>query len=209
MHSFSLSLPLVALLLSGCAAVQTAPAAAPPPSGVPRFGTWRALSSAAAQRAAAAELDCPEESVALWQNDVLVRARGCQRLVYFEKAADKTWSRTGPRFELEPEDMQVDYDAAWPPLPTTGRTGFSLTVDEMRQLVRQHGPGPTYYARAECILRTDGTLRHCLVLGSAPLVSEAMGRWLQEQRIPPRTRDGVAVPSAYEETALMAFSRVR
>ncbi len=184
---------VVGLMHVGCAFNRSADAS---PAYIPSFGKRTRISSPVALAVVAQELGCTTQETSAWEDEQLVKARGCRRMVYFEKQSSKSWERIGPVFELTAEDEVVDSDALVTKSKMVSGARWELFQDDLRQLGRTGHR--EFTARVLCILRIDGTLHHCLVIGSHPTFSDAVGKVLKTYRLEPATLDGRPVPVDFE-----------
>src|SRR5438874_2574351 len=141
---------------------------APTPRADPRTRVSTAdavVRSAPAIASAARELGCAADRVRMVDAEDFVQARGCDRMVYFLRSGDGQLRRSGPRFELPLEDhlTEVPAGAAYVPPRWISGTPPSVPPDARWSAWR---------ARARCVLRVNGTLRHCFVATEQPELAD-------------------------------------
>ncbi|HZA51923.1 MAG TPA: hypothetical protein VE549_14360, partial [Myxococcaceae bacterium] len=113
------------------------------------------------------------------------------RMVYFVKRSKTHWERIGPQFDLSPDDVisdDVGTEETIHPVRLGGKLP-SLTPDQWRNLKTWE-----VTATSHCVLRTDGTLHHCIVLAPDPAVAEAVSASLPTWRFAAATVRGRPVP---------------
>lgn len=166
-------------------------ACAPMPTQTRYFPHGRQVSSPRAIAAAAQDLECDPAGVEVLDKGTYIQARGCHRIVYFLKKDEHSWERTGPRFELTPEDEEpkLPRGAPWTPPQELTSESPTLSRDKAKQLTAWRTE-----AKANCILRVDGTLHQCFVMTDQPVLAEAAARVLPRWRFRPAMTDGRPIP---------------
>lgn len=163
------------------------------------------VTSSGARRAAAAELECEDEAgVTVRDYGSHIRAFGCQRLVYFLKRSATNWERAGPVFDLDPQDLLpvgVDLSSATRSKRLGGKIP-DLEPEQIRSLRAWEAE-----ATLHCILRPDGTLRHCIVIAEEKALGDAINKVLPTWRYSPATVDGRPIPSAITVTYRYEYPR--
>jgi hypothetical protein len=149
------------------------------------------VSSGGARTLAARELECTLDAVTVWDYSDHVRIAGCNRVAFFLKTSSTEWERAGPRFDLTPDELTPPgFDARAVKLTRlAGETPY-LSQHQLKRLTEW-----TPTVTSHCILRTDGTLHQCFVVGSEAFLAELISDALATFRYAPVKMGDRAVPT--------------